>query len=125
MASTLGDSSCSLAWGGKLAGVADADLAAGVLSGRGEGLSASERVLANWARRVTRDPAATTATDIDELRAAGYDDRQVLAITLFVGLRIAFSTVNGALGSRPDRQLADSAPAEVRDVVTYGRPVDE
>ena len=37
MASTLGDSSCSLAWGGKLAGVADPDLAAGVLSGARRG----------------------------------------------------------------------------------------
>ena len=71
MASTLGDSSCSLAWGGKLAGVADPDLAAGVLSGGDEGLSAAERALADWARRVTDDPNATTAADLDELRAAG------------------------------------------------------
>ena len=36
VASTLGDSSCSLAWGGKLAAEADADLVVGVLSGRDE-----------------------------------------------------------------------------------------
>ena len=125
MASTLGDSSCSLAWGGKLAGVADPDLAAGVLSGVDEGLSAAERVLADWARRVTDDPNATTAADLDELRAAGYDDRQIAAITLFLGLRIAFSTVNDALGSQPDRQLAEGVPPQVRDAVTWGRPVDE
>ncbi|HEY5663467.1 MAG TPA: hypothetical protein VIS05_05470, partial [Ilumatobacter sp.] len=32
-ASTLGDAYCSLAWGKKLAGVSDAETAAGVLSG--------------------------------------------------------------------------------------------
>ena len=125
MASTLGDSCCSLAWGGKLAGVAGPDLAASVLTGSEEGLSAGERALADWARRVTGDPNATTAADLDELRAAGYDDRQILAITLFVGLRIAFSTVNDALGSSPDRELSESVPAQVRDAVTYGRPVEE
>src|SRR6478609_5769859 len=38
-ASTIGDSYCSLAWGGKLAAEADADLAAAVLSGSDTGLS--------------------------------------------------------------------------------------
>jgi len=123
MASTLGDSGCALAWGGKLAGVAGPEIAAGVLSGSADDLSASEGALAKWARRVTRDPTATTAADVDELRAAGYDDRQIFAITLFVGLRIAFSTINGALGSSPDRELAEGVPSVVRNAVTYGRPV--
>ena len=121
MASTMGDSSCSLAWGGKLAGVADPDLAAGVLSGADEGLSAAERALADWARRVTDDPNATTAADLDELRAAGYDDRQIVAITLFLGLRIAFSTVNDALGSHRTGSWPRACPtgAGRRDL---GRP---
>jgi SAM-dependent methyltransferase/alkylhydroperoxidase family enzyme len=125
MASTMGDSCCALAWGGKLAGVAGPDLAAGILTLSSEGLSAGEDALASWARRVTADPLSTTAADLDELRAAGYDDRQILAITLFVGLRITFSTVNGALGASPDRELAEGVPSAVRDAVTYGRPVDQ
>jgi ubiquinone/menaquinone biosynthesis C-methylase UbiE/alkylhydroperoxidase family enzyme len=124
MASTLGDSSCSLAWGGKLAAEADADLVVGVLSGGDEGLSGAELALAHWARRATEDPSAATPADLKELRTAGYDDRQIAAITFFVGLRIAFATVNDALGSRPDRELAESVPSAVRDAVTWGRPVE-
>ena len=121
-ASTLGDSYCSLAWGGKLSAAADAGLAAGVLSGTDEGLSDSELALAHWARRVTADPNATTSADLDELRAAGYDDAQVVAITFFIALRIAFSTVNDALGASPDPELAQSVPRLVEQAVTWGRP---
>jgi hypothetical protein len=88
-----------------------------------EGLSASEVALARWARRVTADPNSTTAGDVVELRGAGYADRQIVATTCFVALRMAFSTVNDALGARPDHELGESVPAEVRDVVTWGRPV--
>jgi SAM-dependent methyltransferase/alkylhydroperoxidase family enzyme len=122
-ASTLGDSYCSLAWGNKLSGEAGADLAAGVLRGDDGRLDASERALTRWARQVTRDPNSTDAGDVGALREAGFDDEQIFAITLFVALRIAFSTVNDALGARPDRHLAASAPPPVRDAVTYGRPV--
>jgi alkylhydroperoxidase family enzyme len=73
---------------------------------------------------VVRDPNATSAADVQALRAAGYDDAQVLAVTAFVTLRLAFSTVNDALGARPDRELVDRLPDEVRSAVTFGRPVE-
>jgi uncharacterized peroxidase-related enzyme len=121
-ASTLGDSYCSLAWGNKLAGVAGDELAGAVLRGDDTGLDDVERVLARWARRVARDPNAIDAGDVEELRNAGYDDAQIFAITAFVALRMAFSTVNDALGVRPDQEL-QSAPAQVRDAVVWGRPI--
>jgi uncharacterized peroxidase-related enzyme len=121
-ASTLRDSYCSMAWGYKLASVAGADVAAGVLSGGDDGLSDRERTLASWARRLAADPNGTAASDVEALRSAGYDDAQVLAVTSYVALRIAFSTVNDALGVQPEPELAELAPAEVRAVVTYGRP---
>ena len=40
--------------------------------------------------------------------------QQVVAITLFVAARIAFSTVNDALGATPDEELGGLVPAEVR-----------
>jgi SAM-dependent methyltransferase/alkylhydroperoxidase family enzyme len=123
-ASALGDAYCSLAWGKKLAGEAGADLAGAVLRGDDDQLDDSERALARWARQITRDANATSAGDVQVLRDAGYDDGQIFAITVFVALRIAFSTVNDALGARPDRALGESAPAPVRDAVTFGRPVD-
>jgi hypothetical protein len=42
---------------------------------------------------------------------------------VFVALRIAFATVNDALGARPDRTLSERAPEAVRAAVTFGRPV--
>ena len=125
MASKLGDSCCALAWGTKLTKVADADLAAAVLLGTDELLSARELALAHWARRVTSDPNATTAAELDDLRAARFSDQQIVAITVYLGLRIAFSTVNDALGAAPDPQLVDQAPDQVREAVTWGRPAAE
>jgi uncharacterized peroxidase-related enzyme len=122
-ASTLGDAYCSLAWGARLAREAGPEIAAAVLRGDDAGLDAREAALARWARRATSDPNATTADDVDELRRAGFDDAQIVAITAFVGLRIAFSTVNDALGVRPDHQLRGVVPAAVRDAVTFGRPI--
>jgi uncharacterized peroxidase-related enzyme len=121
-ASALGDSYCSLAWGGKLATAADASLAAGVLSGGDAGLTDQEKAMAGWARKVARDPNATTQADIEALRDCGLDDGQIFAITAFVALRLAFSTINDSLGAQPDAELARSLPREVREAVTYGRP---
>ena len=122
-ASTLGDSYCSLAWGGKLSQASDADVAAGVLTGSDAGLTDQERAMAVWARNVAADPNATTPADIQALRDAGLDDGQIFAITAFVALRLAFSTINDSLGAQPDAELAQSVPREVREAVTYGRPV--
>ena len=70
-------------------------------------------------RRV--DPNGITAADLEPLRRAGFDDRQIFAITTFVALRLAFSTINDALGAQPDRQLVDDAPAVVREGISSGR----
>jgi uncharacterized peroxidase-related enzyme len=121
-ASAFGDSYCSLAWGGKLSQAGGAATAAGVLSGSDAGLTAQEQAMAAWARKVATVPNATTPADVEALREAGLDDGQIFAITAFVALRLAFSTVNDALGAQPDAQLAASLPAEVRAAVTYGRP---
>jgi uncharacterized peroxidase-related enzyme len=122
-ASALGDSYCSLAWGKRLARAAGADVAGSVLRGDDDRLDATERALARWARKVTRHPNSTADNDVQALRDVGYDDAQIFAITAFVALRMAFATVNDALGARPDRELSRTAPTPVRDAVTYGRPV--
>jgi alkylhydroperoxidase family enzyme len=120
-ASTLGDSYCSLAWGTKLAGVSDPDVAAGVISGVDEGLTDAERALASWARKVAKDPNGTTTEDVEVLRSAGFNDAQVFAITAFVALRLAFSTVNDALGVGPDPALRATAPRQIVDAIGFGR----
>ncbi len=55
------------------------------------------------------------------LRAAGLDDQAIFDATVFVALRLAFSTVNDALGAAPDKELVDKVPGPVRDAVRYGR----
>jgi SAM-dependent methyltransferase/alkylhydroperoxidase family enzyme len=123
-AATLGDAYCSLAWGSKLANESSAVIAGNVLRGVDEGLEDSERALAAWARHVVSDPNATTDSNIDELRDVGFSDTQIFAITSFVACRLAFSTVNDALGALPDRELVSHAPGEIRDAVGYGRPTE-
>lgn len=121
--SARGDSYCSLAWGERLAARAGADTAAGVLRGTDDGLTDRERALATWARAVARDPNGTTAADVQALRDAGLDEGEILAVTVFVALRLALATVNDALGAEPDAQLRDSVPPAVQDAVTFGRPI--
>lgn len=123
-ASARSDSYCSLAWGARLAGQADAQTAARVLAGSVAGLDPRAAALCHWAQRVARDPNSTTAADADSLRAVGLTDRQILEATLLIAWRVAFSTVNAALGAHPDEQLAAEAPAAVRAAVSYGRPAD-
>jgi uncharacterized peroxidase-related enzyme len=122
-ASQLHDSYCSLAWGKALAAEAGAATAAAVLTGGDDtALTARDRALAAWARKIVADPNGTTRSDIDTLRSAGLDDRAIFEATAFAAFRLAFSTVNDALGANPDWQLVNTAPPEVRSAITYGRP---
>jgi SAM-dependent methyltransferase/alkylhydroperoxidase family enzyme len=120
-ASTLGDAYCSLAWGSRLADASSASFASNVLRGVDDGLDDSERALAAWARQVVSDPNGATKSNVDVLRSAGFSDVQIFAITAYIAGRLAFSTVNDALGAQPDRELAESVPSEIRDAVQYGR----
>ena len=123
-AGTLGDSYCSLAWGKILAAAAGPATAASVLrSERAPDLSAREQALARWARQVVQDPNKTGVQDVEALRAAGLSDQEIFEATVFVAFRMAFSTVNDALGVEPDAQVAEAAPPEVREAVTFGRAV--
>jgi hypothetical protein len=59
--------------------------------------------------------------DVAQLREAGFSDREIFEITVFIAFRLAFSTVNDALGVAPDWQLAAGVPPQVRDPVNFGR----
>jgi uncharacterized peroxidase-related enzyme len=116
------DSYCSLAWGPRLAKLSDDETAAQIIAGApAPELSDREAALAAWARKVVQDPNATTDGDIAYLREVGLVDREIFEATAFVAFRLAFSTVNDALGAAPDKQLADAAPNLVRAAVSYGR----
>ena len=121
-AAARSDSYCSLAWGTRLAEQADPGTAAQVLAGSAAGLDPRSAALSDWARRVAADPNSTTPADVGRLRDVGLTDRQIFEATMLIAWRMAFSTVNGALGAEPDAQLAAAAPAPVRAAVSFGRP---
>jgi uncharacterized peroxidase-related enzyme len=122
-AAGLGDSYCALAWGRKLAEAADSRSAAAVLRGGSTSeLTPRDEALAGWARKVATNPNGTTPEDIANLRDAGFSDQEIADATFFIAFRLAFSTVNDALGAKPDWQLVEGAPPEVVAAVTFGRP---
>lgn len=126
MASRMGDSYCSLAWGTRLAEATDAATAAAVIVGQPSGsMTVRDVALASWARKLADDPNSTTQDDVDDLRRAGLSDQQVVAVTAYVALRIAFSTVNAAIGAAPDHERAKAAPPEVVSAISFGRPIDQ
>jgi alkylhydroperoxidase family enzyme len=116
------DSYCSLGWGPRLAKLSDDETAAQVLAGvAAPALSDREAALAAWARQVVRDPNSTTREHVARLREVGLGDREIFEATALVAFRLAFSTINDALGAAPDKQLADAAPDPIRAAVSYGR----
>jgi len=123
MAGVLRDSYCSIAVGIKLAGLSSAAAAAAVLSGTTtDGLTVRELALADWARKVAGTPNTTTQRDIASLRQAGLSDREIFEATVLTAFRLAFSTVNDALGALPDAELVAILPDELKLVIGYGRP---
>ncbi|GAA1478838.1 hypothetical protein GCM10009623_32840 [Nocardioides aestuarii] len=120
-ASGLGDAYCSFAFGSKLAQRVGPDITADLVQGRDDALSAHGQTLADWARRVASDPNSTTTAHVEALRRAGFDERRIFGLTFFVALRVAFSTVNDALGAAPDAELLSRVPRALEDAVTFGR----
>jgi hypothetical protein len=51
----------------------------------------------------------------------GFTDREIFDATAWIAVRLAFSTVNDALGAPPDPQLVERCPPVIREAVTYGR----
>ena len=122
-ASTIGDSYCSTAWAGKLTPDVGAQTAAAVLRGDDTDLTPTEQVMTTWIRRVMRSATTTTPDDIEALRQAGLDDDRIFAMTFYAAMRMAFSTVNKALGAHPDSQFRATVAPEVLAAVDYGRPM--
>lgn len=114
-AGLTGDTYCPLAWGEKLAQATTPELAADVVRGGDAGLDPRSTAVAAWTRRVVADPTSVTGTDVDVLLREGFDAAQVLRLTLFIALRVAFSTVNTALGARPEDEYLDHVCGPVRE----------
>jgi alkylhydroperoxidase family enzyme len=126
MASSMGDSYCSLAWGTRLAEATDPDTAVAVIVGQpSNSMTVRDVALASWARKLAASPNSTTQADVNDLRGAGLSDQQIVAATAYIALRVAFSTVNNAIGAAPDHEGAEAAPPEVVSAISFGRPTDQ
>jgi alkylhydroperoxidase/carboxymuconolactone decarboxylase family protein YurZ len=75
-----------------------------------------------WGPRLAKlTDVETAAQVVARLREVGLGDREIFEATALIAFRLAFSTINDALGAAPDRQLADAAPDPIRAAVSYGR----
>jgi uncharacterized peroxidase-related enzyme len=61
-------------------------------------ITAQERAMLNYAVKVTRDATKVQKDDIERLRAAGFDDRGILQITLIAAWFNYINRVADALG---------------------------
>jgi alkylhydroperoxidase family enzyme len=120
-ASALGDAYCSFAFGSKLARSVGPDITASIVRGDDSRLTQRGRLLTTWARQVAENPNGTISEQVAALREGGFDDRAIFGLTFFVALRVAFSTVNDALGATPDPELLARTPEQLQDAVMFGR----
>jgi uncharacterized peroxidase-related enzyme len=61
-------------------------------------LTPQDRAMLDFAVKLTREPARLTSADVQALRAAGFDDRGVLQITLIAAYFNYINRVADALG---------------------------
>jgi hypothetical protein len=97
-AAARGDPYYSLAWGTRLVELSNEATAARVLQGDPSGVSSRGAALARWSRQVVLHSNAPTKpmwTACDMLASATTD----FEATAFIAFRLAFSTIDNALGA--------------------------
>ena len=121
----LGHSACSLAHGNALARLVGKDAVIAIARGEEHAdISAAERAMIRFARRVARDAAQITVDEIDELRTVhGLDDAEIFDIVAISASRSFFTKLLDALGVQPDRPFQKLDP-ELRQALAVGRPIN-
>ncbi|MFQ5692475.1 MAG: carboxymuconolactone decarboxylase family protein [Nitrospinota bacterium] len=73
-------------------------------------VSAQDMAMLEYAEKVTLDPSHITREDVDNLRAHGFDDREILEIATLSAYRNYIARVANALGVEVDDvHFADDA----------------
>ncbi|GAA2448907.1 carboxymuconolactone decarboxylase family protein [Agromyces soli] len=92
-ARAIGSEHCLLAHGRKAlrADVVDEVGLAAFAAGDDSGFREDERLVIRYAERLSRDPGSMTDADTQELRDAGFSDRQIVDLTLAAAARNYFS----------------------------------
>lgn len=124
VAHALRHSACSLAHGRKLAEMIGAE--AVVTLARGEWpvtVTAAERALVEFARRIARDASSITSGEVEVLKAThGLTDADVFDVVAIASARAFFTKILDALGSEPDSSFMQME-ATLRQSLTVGRPI--
>jgi uncharacterized peroxidase-related enzyme len=88
----------------------------------GRALDAIDGAVVRFAAKVVTDAAAISQRDVDELRAVGLSDNDVVDIVLAAAARCFFATVLDGLGVNADHQLGAAFDPSVTDQLSVGRP---
>jgi len=88
-----------------------------------DGLDDADRAIMAFAEKVVADATSITQEDVDELKAHGLSDEDVVDTVLAAAARCFFSKTLDALGVQPDASYGDLAPA-FRDALAVGRPIE-
>jgi uncharacterized peroxidase-related enzyme len=85
-------------------------------------LTEVDHAVARLADKVAAGAADMAPTDLDELRALGFTDDEVLDVVLAAAARCFFSTVLEAVGAEPDTAYR-ALDTPMREALTVGRPI--
>jgi uncharacterized peroxidase-related enzyme len=89
----------------------------------GRALDVIDGAVVRFAAKVAADAAAISQHDVDELRAVGLSDNDIVDIVLAAAARCFFATVLDGVGVRADHQLGAAFDPSVTEQLTVGRPI--
>ena len=120
----LRNSSCSLAHGAKLAGLIGKEAVIAIATGKDtEVLTAAEKAMLQYARRVAKDASKVTLGEVEALRNIhGFSDAEIFDIAAIAASRAFFTKLLDAMGSEPDLNFM-SMDKDLRQALTVGRPI--
>ena len=95
-----------------------------VIDHHGAGLDEVDVAVMDLADKVATDASAVTQQDVDELRALGLSDADVLDVVLAAAARCFFSKTLDGLGVQADAKFSELDP-ELRAALTVGRAIAE
>ncbi|HEY3560385.1 MAG TPA: carboxymuconolactone decarboxylase family protein [Kribbella sp.] len=81
-----------------------------------------DRAVMAFARKVALAADTVTQTDVDDLKAVGLTDADVLDVALAAAARAFFSKTLDATGTQPDAAFS-GLPDSLRTALTVGRPI--
>jgi uncharacterized peroxidase-related enzyme len=85
-------------------------------------LSAAERAMMEFARKVARDASRITAGDVAKLREFGFTDDEIFDIAATAAARTFFANLCDSLGAEADLDYRETDD-ELRAALTIGRPI--